>query len=274
MLIKQIHKIENKSITAVDALKYRMSINVKLDGLSLLILQGEETIVALNYQWQESNWEDCSTNFEQILKDNSFVVFNYKSVDVFIESVHSTIIPKEFFKDFNKQDLLSQYLGNNEFMAFSQELKAEDAVLIFGVHKILNTIISKYFVNARVLHSSAMFIDSVLLAKKNNSYISLKVRTNNFEVIAYNDSKLLAHNNFAYKTIDEFMFLLLSFVKQQHFDIDKTRLVLCEDLLLDSKIATQLKMFFSKIEEFNNNANNENEKVFYSLKTNTIIANN
>ena len=102
----------------MNAAKYRLSINVKVNGLSLLILEDKNVIIALNFQWQETNWKDCSINIEQIIKDNGFISYNYKTTDIFIESAQSAIVPKEFFMGINSQTFLNAYIGNILFKRF------------------------------------------------------------------------------------------------------------------------------------------------------------
>lgn len=257
----------------MNAAKYRLSINVKVNGLSLLILEDKNVIMALNFQWQETNWKDCSINIEQIIKDNGFISYNYKTTDIFIESAQSAIVPKEFFMGINSQTFLNAYIGNEDYVAVSQDIKKEKAVLIFGIHKLLKASLLKSLSRAKFHHCTAIIINNALDKNSTGSNIILKVRSSFFEVVSVTDGKLLAYNNFTYKTIDEFMFLLLGFAKQQKQDITKSKLILSEELLMESKIASQLNLFFPNIEKYINSAINKNEEPFTLLKNNTIIAN-
>ena len=78
----------------------------------------------------------------------------------------------------------------------------------------------------------------------------MNINNNSFEIIASKSSNLLAFNNFTYKTLDEFMFFVLSFVKQNNFDTNTVKLILNEPLLMTSKIALQLKQYFPNIVEY------------------------
>ena len=259
MSAKQIHKVINREVNKVNAPQYRMSINLRIDGLSLLIIQSENVINAFDYSWQASDWNVCANNLREVFSIQAFRSYDFKSIDVFIESEHSTIIPNELFQKELKQDLLNTYIGNSEYTAHLYKLDNENATIIFGVHKGLEEIISKLLKSPVFYSSSAMFIDEALMNNKGAKSISLLINSNRFEIIANSENGLLGHNNFQYHTIDEFMFLLLSFVKQQGFDVNKVKLALYNDLVIGSEIDNQLK--------------NQKEEAFSTLIKYTIIAN-
>jgi len=270
---KQIHKVINREVNKVNAPQYRMSINLRIDGLSLLIIQAENVINAFDYSWQESDWSTCVSNLNELFSTLVFINYDYQSIDVFIESEQSTIVPNDFFNEELKQDLLNTYLGSSEYTAYSHKLINEKATVIFGVNTELLEVLSK-FLKSPIFHSSsAMFIDEGLLKNKGYKGISLIINTNKFEIIANNENGLLGHNNFYYKTIDEFMFMLLSFAKQKDFDINTVKLSLHKELVIGSEIDNQLKRFFGVIDYYDNKLKNQKEKAFSTLIKYTIIAN-
>jgi len=271
--INPIHKILNKDIASANAPQYRMSISVRIDGLSLLILHENDIVLAHNYHWHNADWKTCAANIHNIINGNSFFTFSYKSVDVFMENQQTMLIPNEFFNDYAKQGILNEYIASDEFVAKANKLKSESAHLVFGIQKDLSIILNKSLPKAIYHHSSVQFIDNVLKAKDSSKVISLIVKTNYFESIASEGNKLLAHNFFNYKSKDEFMFLLLSFINQQGFDAKDIKLVLCDDLIKTSPIAKELALFFNNIKEYNRENTNEKEVVFTTLKNNTIVAN-
>ena len=273
VVAKPIHKIINKEITSANAPEYRMSINIKVNGLSLLIMHDQKIIQALNYNWQTPNWSSCVNNLNSIFNSINFIKFRFKTKFIFIDSKQSMLIPDEFYSLSRQQQLLNKYLGNDNFIAHTQKLKNENASLVFGVEKSVDSFIRKNFIGFKIFHNSAMLIDNVLSGSRNATVVSLRVDSSFFEIMISNNSKLIAHNNFEYKTIDEFMFLLLSFVKQNGFDTNKVELILCDKLLMSSPIAMQLQQYFVNIVEYKSDFSEE-EAVFASLIKNYTSANN
>jgi len=271
--INPTHKINSKDISSANAPQYRMSFNIKIDGLSLLILHNEDIIGAYNYHWQKADWELCSKNVSSIINENPFTKYNYRSVDVFVDAPESLLYPYEYFLDYSKQQLLDTYIGNSSYLALAQKLNIEAAMMVYAIHRELYAVLKSALVKVKFHHSSAMFIDKVLKENKQGQNISLIIANDSFEIMASEGDKLIAHNNFSYKTIDEFMFLLLSFVNQQQYDTKVLSLKLYDDLLMDSPIALQLTQFFSNIVEYNNGSVDDKELIFSTIKNNTIIAN-
>lgn len=250
-----------------------MSINVKINGLSLLIADGEKIVNALNFQWQATDWKLALENISEICINNKFLTYNFKSISIFIDSQESMMIPKDFYSITKQQVLLETYTGNKDFTAYSQKLNNIDSYLVFGVYNELNNYIRKQFPRAKFYHKTAMSIDNTIVESKFSSVISMEIMSNSFEIIGSKNSSLLSYNTFNYKTLDEFMFFVLSFVKQNNLDTNTVKLILNEPLLMTSPIALQLKDYFPNIVNYKSN-NADNEVVFDNLIKNTISANN
>lgn len=273
MLINPKYKILNKELTSVNASQYRMSINVKIDGLSLLIIDDENIINAFNYQWQTNSWDQALENISEIINNSNFIQYNFKASYIFIDSQESMMIPKDFYSITKQQTLLETYIGNKDFTAYSQKLNNTDSYLVFGVYNKLSNYLRKQLPRAKFYHNTAMNIENTLANNKFSSILSMNINSHSFEIIASKNSDLLAYNTFNYKTLDEFMFFVLSFVKQNNFDTNTVKLILNEPLLMTSSIALQLKKYFSKFVEYKSNRI-KNEVVFDTLIKNTISANN
>ena len=137
-----------------------MSINVKIDGLSLLISDGETIINAQNFQWQAGSWKLALENISDIINDCKFITYNFKNSSIFVDSQESMTIPIDFYSITKQQLLLETYTGNKDFIAYSQKLKNADSYVVFGVYNELNTFIRKQLPLAKFYHNTALSIDN------------------------------------------------------------------------------------------------------------------
>ena len=273
MALNPVHKIIKTSISLSNAINFTLSISIKINGFCFIISDNKNTINAADFVWRAKDWSVANANIKEILLKQELLKYKYKKVSVFIESEQTTLIPTEFYSISNQQSALDIYLGNTHFIANAQKLTNENAYLVFGIEKdILNTL-KKSFIRAKYYHHSAFSIDTALKNKGNTQTITLRIAQNSFEVIASNKGSLIAHNNFSYQTIDEFLFLLISFVKQQGFDIAKVNLIISGQLLMTSEIGKQLNLYFSNIIG-TKNLELKNEEIPFSIIINhSIIAN-
>jgi hypothetical protein len=274
MVLNPVHKIDKISIDSTNAIKYALSISLRINGFCFIICDNKKVVKAANYIWQAKGNFFANTNVQSIISSENLLKNKYKSIAIFFENEYTTLIPSEYYSAINQQSALDIYLGNKSFVANAQKLKKEEAYLVFGIEKTLLNTLKKQFFGAKYYHHSAFAINNALDNKATTPIISLRIGQNSFEIIASDKGKLLAHNNFDFKTIDEFLFLLLSFVKQQGFDISEIELNITGQLLMTSEIGKKLKLYFANIKEANPLQLSKEEAPFSNIINNSLSANN
>lgn len=266
-----VQKIENTQLNT-DNKENILSINVRIDGFSFIILNNNTITTAEAYEWQNKDWAFASTKMEEILKTKPVFNDSFKRVLCFIQNSDTSLIPNEYIIDPEKRRALELYLGKSDFDVLSVGLKEIPANLIFGIDSKVRSLIKSKFSNIDIFHKSAFFIDSSLANSVENQVINLKILRQEFEVIGIMDKKLISHNFFKFQTVDEFMFLLLSFIQKNNFDTEKLNLKISGKLLRDSKIGLKLDKYFRNIEI--EKVSDDKEAAFQTLKKYTIVANN
>jgi hypothetical protein len=272
-----LNPIQQINITEFDLQKtekYVLSIDLKIDGLSFIVLNEDRIVKGEIYEWPMKNWSFATSNFKSIFANNTFLKSVFLKTIISIKSKDCTLIPNKFYDASKNKLVLETYLGEKNLITNSQALKQENAHLIYSISSSLNLLLKTSFPKAEVFHKSALFIDNELKSAGNSDSISLSISTQYFEIIGIKTKKLIAHNHFQFQSIDEFMFLLLSFIKQNGFKTENLDLKLSGKILMSSKIGQNLEQFFPNIHQADNSNISEKEIAFAEIKSYTLLANN
>lgn len=252
--------------------KYVLSINLKIDGLSFIIIDDQKILFAESYIWQAKNWDFATEQFSEIFKSQEFFNARYSKVTAIVKHSDSTLIPNVYFDKSKQQSALEAYLGRKDFTAYAHALKHEKAMLVFAINLNLEKLLKSCFNSIEIRHQSALLIDEELERAQHDAIIALHISPLSFEVIGIRAKRLLAHNNFLFQSVEEFMFLLLSFVQQNNFKTESLQLNISGNIMMDSKIGQNLKRFFPNIVQDKSSESNK-DAVFNELKNLTLLAN-
>lgn len=266
-----VQKIENTQSNS-DNKQNILSINVRIDGLSFIVLNNNNLILAEAYEWQAKDWSFAATKVDEIIKAKAIPNNHFKSTFCFLQNTDTCLIPKAFYLESENKNALEIYLGKTGFDVFSVELNNAPIHLVFGVDNEISKLIKSKFPQVEFFHNSSFKIDSAINDTFELQIVEIDINKQCLEVIGLIDNKLVAHNYFQFQTVDEFMFLLLSFVKQNNFDTEILVLKVAGKLLMNSKIGVKLDKYFKKIEI--KKIAETKEAAFESLKKNTLLANN
>lgn len=266
-----VQKIENTQINS-DNKQNILSINVRIDGLSFIVLNNNIITFAEAYEWQAKDWSFAAIKIDEIIKEQGILIKSYKRTYCFFQNTDTCLIPKAFHIISENKKALETYLGKSGLDVFSKEITNIGIYLVFGVDAAISKLLKSKFPQAEFLHNSSFNIDIALSNTIEKQFVKIEINKQGFEVIAILNKKLVAHNYFQFQTVDEFMFLLLSFVKQNNFDTEKLTLKVAGKLLMNSKIGTKLAKYFKNIELEKIAATKE--AAFEILKKYTLLANN
>jgi hypothetical protein len=250
-----------------------LSINLRINGLSFVILEANNIIKAEYYEWQTKDWNYATIQFKEVFDRHDFFKKDFKKTFIIIKSKECTLIPKSLFDKTKTVNILEALFNfdKNEFLPYHLNLKKVDIVLAFALNVNLDNLINKTFPKATIIHQSVLFIDESLDNTINKNRLYLDISNQSFEVIGIKNDKIIAHNHFEYTSVDEFMFFLLSFVKQNNLSLNT--LHISGMIAMESKIGKNLEKYFQHIEHLSKSAANEKELIFEELKKYTLIAN-
>ncbi len=232
-----------------------------IDFESVTVVLLENSIV----QWMEvyslksQDWKEAANQLDLIFKSHQLPSVNPSKVQAFISHTDCVLIPEAFFSEATKQKALEVYIGKPVVNVASQMLKYQPINIVYSLENALADTLKKYFSSIELHHHTALLIDYALKNSGNQDSILLEVSPKYFELVATRNQKLVGHNFFNFNTVDEFMFFLLSYIRQNDFDVQNMELKLGGSIVLDSKIGSNLAKYFSKIQLLNASKNNESK---------------
>ena len=115
----------------------------------------------------------------------------------------------------------------------SDQLKHMSAANVYYGSEQLIKYISSVWPSAKIIHSSTVLIESLLINFKNilsEKTVYTNVKANYFEVVNFKHGKLNFYNTFRYKTKEDFIYFLLATLEQLNLNPENTDLVFLGDL--------------------------------------------
>lgn len=267
MSLNPIQKISITEVELTAPEKYVLSINLRIDGLSFLIQNRNKEAVHMEYfEWLNvKDWNKTTANLSALLKENNILKLNYPKVQVFVQSPNTFIIPENLFSEKHLDNLYKQYLGiDHHYVQFSSISNSKDkAFMVFGINKEIAQLLNTKW-NVLWNHSSIPFLSNCFRTDLGKQVIHLNFRTRYFEIIAINNQKLEAHNYFEFSSAEEFIFNLVSFIRQIGFDMDKLSIYVSGKVLKTAALYKMIEKYIPNI-HFDQEEKESNEALFNEL---------
>lgn len=234
------HKISISEVNSAFIEKYILSINIRIDGLSFLIQNDQNENIHMEYfEWLNvQDWTKTKNNLAYLIENNELLSHQYGKVNVFIQSTNSFIVPNELHTQENESKIYRRYLGIESHNIFSHSLSNTSlkAHLVYGIDNEIYNLIKLKWDSINWLHFSHIYVDECLNTSNNAQEVFVKIQSNYFEVVGTKNKALESHNYFEFSGAEEFIFNLLSFIRQSNFDINVL------DLHLSGKIQSSSKL--------------------------------
>ena len=139
-------------LTADYSESYIMSIRLRSGGLSF---SAYSPSVSESFLYRDMEFDRAKPYFSSLKEcffENDFLTWSYKQVNVLCASPQYTLVPKEVFQEKQKAELLAFTFSSPEGYCLSNELKDEQAELIFGVDEEVYEFCSRSLINPRFVH--------------------------------------------------------------------------------------------------------------------------
>ena len=196
---------------------YRMTIQCSLGGLSFALLDAKtQTLVALECYQSDllADSNDLFRTLERALEDKNLNNKDFQSVTFIVDNRYCSLVPQPLFNEADQAKHLDFAFQIPEGYTIASEPIASAQCHI--VHAFLKTMQDKVlnkWTDARITHSSSVFIDNVMKADDNNG-VFVNVRNRDFDMLVKNEGKLHFFNNFKFNTKEDFAYFLLFAMEQ------------------------------------------------------------
>ena len=197
--------------------QYRMAIQCTLGGLSFALLDTvTQTLVGLEFYQSEllTDSNDLVRTLERALESKGLNNKAFQSVTCLIDNRFCTLVPEPLFNEVDQAKYLDFGFQLPESYTIVSELLASiQCHIVFAYPKVLQDKLLAKWKDAKITHSSSVFINSVM---KNDLETAafVQVRNRDFDMLIKKEGKLLFFNNFKFNTKEDFAYFLLFAMEQ------------------------------------------------------------
>ena len=205
--------------------QYRMAIQFSLGGLSYALLDNEShSLIALEC-YQSGLLADSGDLFHALERALELRGLNNKaflSVTCLVNNRYCALVPETLFNEADQAKHLDFAFQIPEgYMIDSQRIEAIPCYITFAWPKTLRDKVASKWKEARILHSSTVFIDNAMKTPIGTS-VFVQVNNRDFDMMAKKEDRLFFFNNFKFVTKEDFAYFLLFAMEQNGMDGQNT----------------------------------------------------
>ena len=215
--------------------RYGLTIQISLGGFSFLMHDSESRQPVA---FQAYNGVDCLDGLmpalDEFCADNDVEVGLLKSVTAIVDDAGYAIVPSAFFEREYAETYLNFCNDNGGGEVLSEHIDKPGCEVVYGLKKNLGEQLRSVSDKVVFRHSAAILIDRLLPNNKGMSQY-VNVRQSDFDVMVVDGDKMLFYNSFKFNGIDEFVYYLVT-VMRQYGNVEDMNLYFMGMLMPDSEV--------------------------------------
>ena len=230
--------------------QYRLTIQFTLGGLSYALLDTESHRLIAQESYLSDQLADSNSlfrTFERVLESKGLNDKAFHSVTCIVDNRFNTLVPFPLFnEDDQKQYLDFAFQRSNLQTVQADQLDVAGCYNVFAYSKDLKDRILTKWKQAKIIHSSSVFINSVM-EKTEDQGVFVNVRNADFDMVIKKDGKLQFFNNFKFNTKEDFAYFLLFAMEQNGLSGQDTPVTFSGLILSSSEITDLCKHYVRDI---------------------------
>lgn len=195
---------------------YHLTIRIAPDGFSFVVFALEKNRYLCLETFQTKQFdkaERMAAALDEIAILRQWITYPFQSVLAIVDHTFNTLIPNSLYDEKEKGVYLAfnQAFQDNSRIQVD-ELKAAEARNIYYLSNSLVEKIKDIWPNARIAHLQSVFVESLLISKRNltdETLAFVHVRDKNYDFAVLKNDRLLYINNFKYSTPEDFIYFIL-----------------------------------------------------------------
>ncbi len=215
--------------------KYGLTIQISLGGFSFVIQNPElNSLVALQAFNSIDITNDIFPAIKSFCADNNVDASAFGKITFVIDDANYAIVPSAFYEQKYAGTYLDFCNDNSGNEIVSETVEKAGCVVVYGIN-------GEYAKNLRTLSDNVEFRHSasIIIGKLLSQNIGLSqyvnVRHSDFDVMVAEDNKILFYNSFKFSGVDEFVYYLVT-VMRQYGSTDDVGLFFIGSLMPDSEV--------------------------------------
>ena len=238
-MIKTVQK-KTSNTSLKNTVDTRLSIQFNLDGFSYCIatISSKKDIYFSEYLFNETQKtpEKLLLKIKEIFNIDSHLQHDFSSVLVIHQNNLSTLVPNKYFE----KDNLESYLNYNiktlatDFIAFD-DIKTLEAKNIYVPYVNINNYLFQNFGEFDYKHHLTILIEKLInIQKSEEKEMYVNVSNNNFDIVVFQNKKLLFSNSFSFETNEDFIYYILFTAEQLQLNTEEFKLHFIGDIETNS----------------------------------------
>lgn len=233
--------------------KYRLSIQVNLDGFSFsIIAPAENKLLGMGYSPVTVSTEIfLGRRFSEWYNEQELFQKNWSEIGLIYASDKFSLVPAPFY-DYHKQNkIIQENFGEHQgYSVRDNYLPEDEANLVFSIPVPLLESFEKFFPGQLILHPVSLLCKKIHqnFSNLNTPLVVLSFQGNSFNLLLYASQKLLAMNNFRFKHPNDVIYYVLSVLKSTNIKPSETTLLLTKKISQTSELFKNLSDYFINTE--------------------------
>lgn len=238
------------ALTTDNSGKYIMSIRLRSGGLSFSCYNPSANNSFFYKDVEFDRTKSYVSSLKELFFENDFLTYFYKRVDVVCASSRYTLVPEDVFIEKQKDELLSFAFSAPGGHCLSNQLKEEQAEVIFGLDEEVYEFCSRSLINPQFIHPVTPLLSMWKRQSRSRLPRQLYVvfRQKVIDIACYAQGNLLFVNSYEFKHPDDILYYILYVWKQTGLDQQKDQLRIFGESTLRSNITNTLRTYLQYID--------------------------
>ncbi len=228
--------------------EYILSIRVRPDGFSFLILSNNQPVASKTIQQKISSSRLISRHFAEWIESEDILQRPFSKTSIVVFSEGFSLIPDEYFEETLKTEISNLLFNEDEETEIAvNSISTFKTRLLFTLPEGLNKVIQDKIGECEIIHPVKTILNHIPKIKKKNGLILL-FNKNSFFTVLFTPDKILLANNFKMAHATDVVFYVLSILKQHNIKPAETELFITETEEKYSETEKALLPYFSTIQ--------------------------
>jgi len=234
---------------------YQISIELSLDGFSYCLLDSErfQYQVLESYVFKEvTSYEDLSRIAEFLVDISPIKSIPHQRISLIFKNNQSCMVASPLFIDSEK----GSYFNFHHSLKDGHEIYADklNNLSAYNVYSLPVVIVEKFkslFPEIRIRHYSSTLIENLCYYYKAGFFhqnVVLHVQDKHFEILLFEESKLILYNTFPYSTWEDLLYYVLYVLEQLEITPEKSDVLILGEIAMDSNSFQNIKSFMHSVD--------------------------
>jgi hypothetical protein len=218
------------------------------DSLIFILHQNQKIDQAAQVEFKENQPSSWNFNLQKLISQFEALKQSFQQVNLVFETPNFMFIPEPYFEVSKARQALEYYTQQTLSNIQHHRIPKLGHQVVYDIPFTLEQQLQQQFPQAKRFHQSTLLIMQAEAKTNQGQMMLLKVHLQYFEICAFKGTQWLGYTRFEYKTIDEFMFMLLSFTQSHELKTQETPLFVEGAIIKSSPLYQQIESYFRSLE--------------------------